>query len=149
MRVIRDRYLSDSTVTIFLIGTRSSENLGALEQAYIKRELQASLYDGKANSRSGLLGVVLPSMIQTIFPGAYNCPVCGGSHNLVKLDDTTVVKEFWYNYYIPNNRCAHFEDDRYCVLVTWENFTRDPNLYIDEAFDKRSSDISSRVKVYP
>ena len=43
MRKIREDYLSDSTVTIFLIGTRSSENLGWEEQKYIKRELQASL----------------------------------------------------------------------------------------------------------
>ena len=38
MRKIREDYLSDSTVTIFLIGTRSSENLGSHEQRYIKKE---------------------------------------------------------------------------------------------------------------
>ena len=38
MRKIREDYLSDSTVTIFLIGARSSENLGWEEQKYIKRE---------------------------------------------------------------------------------------------------------------
>lgn len=44
LRKIREDYLSDSTVTIFLIGTHSSENEGEEEQVYIKRELQASLY---------------------------------------------------------------------------------------------------------
>lgn len=41
MRKIREDYLSDSSVTISLIGTISNENLGWQEQRYIKRELQA------------------------------------------------------------------------------------------------------------
>ena len=43
MQVIRRDYLSDSTVTIFLIGQHSNEYLGWHEQRYIMRELQASL----------------------------------------------------------------------------------------------------------
>lgn len=62
MRKIRQDYLSDSTVTIVLIGEYSSEDLGEDEQKFIKRELQASLYNGEGNTRSGILGVVLPAM---------------------------------------------------------------------------------------
>ena len=47
MRKIREDYLSDSTVTICLIGTQSAENSPNVDQTYIKRELQASLYNGK------------------------------------------------------------------------------------------------------
>ena len=54
MRKIRNDYLSDSTVTIFLIGKNSSENLGWWHQRYIKRELQASLYNGEGNTRNGI-----------------------------------------------------------------------------------------------
>lgn len=43
MRKIREDYLSDSTVTIHLIGAESSENNIWQNQNYIKRELQASL----------------------------------------------------------------------------------------------------------
>lgn len=67
MRKIREDYLSDSTVTIFLIGTKSNENLGWEEQRFIKRELQASLYHGKGNTQNGILGVVLPSMYSSVF----------------------------------------------------------------------------------
>ena len=67
MRRIRQDYLSDSTVTIFLIGTYSAENLGTYEQRFIKRELQASLYNGVGNSRNGILGVVLPNMYDKIY----------------------------------------------------------------------------------
>src|SRR5258707_1676139 len=56
MQKIRGDYLSDSTVTIHLIGEKSAERLGH-EQRFIKRELQASLYDGENNSRSGIFGI--------------------------------------------------------------------------------------------
>ena len=59
MRKIREDYLSDSTVTIFLIGNKSAENTFWEDQTYIKRELQASLYNGENNTRNGILGVVI------------------------------------------------------------------------------------------
>lgn len=66
MEVIRRDYLCDSTVTLFLIGEHSSENEGydwmGDRNYFIKRELAASLYNGKGNTRSGILGIVLPQM---------------------------------------------------------------------------------------
>lgn len=148
MRKIRDDYLSDSTVTVFLIGAYSSENLGWEEQRYIKRELQSSLYNGKGNSRSGILGVVLPSIEKEIYRGNINCYQCSGTHNCVALNDNTVISEFSYNYYIPNGKCSHTEDERYCVLVKWDDFCTNPEKYIEEAFNKRFTPIASQVKVY-
>lgn len=149
LRKIREDYLSDSTVTVFIIGTRSAENLGEWEQQYIKRELQASLYNGLGNTKSGILGVVLPEIEDVIYRGSYTCSVCGGSHNYVGIDDATVIKEFSYNYYIPQNKCAWSEDDRYCVLVRWEDFQQNPNQWIDKAYDKRTTLIASKTKVRP
>ena len=149
MQKIRDEYLSDSTVTIFLIGKYSGEDRGAYEQRYIKRELQSSLYNGKNNTKSGILGIVLPSMYDSIFKGTCNCATCGGSHTTVKIDDATTIKEFSYNYYIPNDKCSWLEDDQYCILVKWSDFKANPNYYIDQAFDKRSHPIADKVKVYP
>ena len=51
LRKIREDYLADSTVTIHLIGQYSAESLGKEEQLFIKRELQASLYNSQANPR--------------------------------------------------------------------------------------------------
>lgn len=149
MSKIRKDYLSDSTVTICLIGTRSSENLGWDEQRFIKRELQASLYNGQGNSKSGILGIVLPSMYDSIYTGSGICKTCGKSHTYVNINDSTTVKEFSYNYYIPNNKCAWSDSDKYCVLVKWEDFVQAPNDYIDKAFDKRSSEIANKTKVRP
>lgn len=152
MRKIREDYLSDSTVTIFLIGEHGSENKGEKEQVYIKRELQASLFDGKANSKNGILGIVLPNMYDKIYTGSGICNTCGNSHNYVNINDSTAIKEFSYNYYIPNNKCSWSEEDRYCVLVKWDDFSIDAKSaekYIDRAFDKRTSEISSKTKVRP
>lgn len=150
MRKIREDYLSDSTVTIHLIGSYSAETSWLQDQTYIKRELQASLYNGKNNTKNGILGVVLPSIYENIYKGEYTCSSCGSIHNSVAINEGTVIKEFSYNYYIPKNSgCGWSEDDRYCVLVKWDDFKDDPNTYIDKAFYKRSSPIASKTKVKP
>lgn len=151
MRKIREDHLSDSTVTIFLIGQKSAENSPGEDQTYIKRELQASLYNGSGNTRNGILGIVLPSMTESIYHGIAKCSTCGEDHNLVLINDNTVIKEFSYNYYLPDPQlgCAWDEDDRYCVLVKWDDFVNDPDPYINKAFDKRTSDAAKKVKVRP
>ncbi|MBS1735365.1 MAG: TIR domain-containing protein [Bacteroidetes bacterium] len=155
MKKIREDYLSDSTVTIFLIGLHSSEYEGEGEQVYIKRELQASLYNGKANSRNGILGIVLPDIYDRIYKGSYSCDKCMGNHNHVAINDDTVIKEFSFNYYIKplaEGKCSWSEDDRYCVLVKWDDFKKDSDSaeeYINRAFDKRIHLIAEKVKVYP
>lgn len=147
MRKIREEYIADSTVTIFLIGSKSAESLGWQEQRFIKRELQASLYNGNGNSRSGILGIVLPNMYDRVYTGNCAC-ACGKVMNSIDVSNTT-ISEFSYNYFIPNGKCHWQEDDRYCVLVKWSDFINEPEKYIDKAFDKRSNSITDKVKVRP
>lgn len=147
---IREDYLADSTVTIYLIGEYSAENSFLQDQTYIKRELQASLYNGENNTKNGILGIVLPSMYDKVYKGKEQCSVCGKNHNIVCINDNTTIKEFSYNYYIPKESgCSWSEDERYCVLVKWEDFKNDPETYIDNAFNKRKSEISKKTKVRP
>ena len=153
MKKIREDYLKDSTVTLFLIGEHSSENegfdsLGQDKNYFIKKELQSSLFNGQGNTRNGILGVVLPSMYDRIYKGTYTCSTCGKSHNHVSINDSTVIKEFSENYYLePHNGCAWSEDERYCVLVKWDDFILNPEKYINEAYEKRDSDLSDKVHV--
>lgn len=149
MQQIRTHYLSKSTVTIHLIGTSSSEHLGWDEQKFIKRELQASLYHGNGNTQNGILGVVIPAAYDTVYRGSYKCNNCGNSHSNVNVKDTT-ISEFSYNYFIPNgNKCSWSEDDRFCVLVKWDDFIKAPEKYIDSAFEKRKHPISDKTRVRP
>lgn len=153
LSVIRRNYLSDSTVTIFLIGTHSSENegydwRGNPHNYYIQHELQASLYDGDGNTRSGIVGVVLPEMYSKIYKGSYTCSTCNRTHNYVDINDSTVIREFSENYYVkPHEGCGWSESERYCVLVKWDDFIKSPEDYIELAFNKRTSEISKKVKV--
>lgn len=148
LRRIREDYLADSTVTIHLIGKYSAESRGTDEQRFIKRELQASLYNSQANSRNGILGVVLPDVHAAIFRGPITCSTCSQIHNCVAVDDSTTVREFSYNYYVPNGKCSHTEAERYCVLTSWHSFSNNPSAWIEASFAKRSDPISARVKIY-
>lgn len=147
MRKIREDYLQDSTVTIHLIGEYSAEN-SYLNQNYIKRELQASLSNTSAGTRNGILGVVLPEVYNKIYKGQQACSQCFKNHNIVVINENTTIREFSYNYYLPLDNGEHVwsEDDRYCVLVKWEDFIVSPNKYIEQAFNKRTSDIAKKNK---
>lgn len=150
LKKIREDYLADSTVTIHLIGSYSNENLGWEKQQYIKRELQASLYNGSNNTRNGILGVVLPDMIGKIYLREEKCSTCGETHIILDMSDQTVVKEFSCNYFIqPKPGCCWDSDHRYCVLVKWDDFKNDPESFIQKAYDKRDHPISKKVTVYP
>jgi hypothetical protein len=146
---IRDDYLSDSTVTIHLIGLWGAENRGWAEQRFIKRELQASLYDGRGNTKNGVLGIVLPTAYSNVYGGTQACWTCGGSHTVVRIDDSTTVTEFSYNYYIPHDRCSWAEEDRYCVLASWDEFSANPTQWVEQAFAKRTAPIAAKTRVRP
>lgn len=150
MRKIREDYLKDSTVTIHLIGNYSAENSYGENQNFIKRELQASIYNGVGNTKNGILGVVIPEATDKIYKGKIACLTCGNDHSRVDVDNDTTVREFNYNYYIPKDSgCAWSEDERYCVLVKWDDFIKKPNDYIDQAFAKRTAPIAKKTKVRP
>ncbi len=151
MQCIQRDYLCDSTVTIHLIGANSSEIKGTFEQRFIKRELQASLYHGVGNTQNGILGIVLPSMTQAIFGEQYLCS-CGKSPDVVWINDWTVIKEFSCNYYVQNStntKCCWEDEERYCILAKWEDFVKNPEEFIEQAYQKRFSDISNKTKVRP
>lgn len=158
MQEIRDKYLKDSTVTIFLIGSRSGEDYrdysdrisGYDSQIIIRREIQSSLYNRKNNTRNGLLGIVLPEMYKKIYKGNYECKHCGKSINCVDICDETVIKEFGRNYYLKsdNEYCRHYsEEGRYAILVKYDDFMSNPDYYIEKAYNKRFEPIANFVRV--
>ena len=54
-KIIRDKYLRDTTVTILLVGTETKN------RKHIDWEFYSSMYDGKVNKKSGILVIQLPS----------------------------------------------------------------------------------------
>lgn len=156
MNEIRDKYLKDSTVTIFLIGTKSFDDyrdkedikLGFDSQVIIRREITSSLFQNKmGNKRSGLLGVVLPEMENKIFGETYECENCGAKVTTININNSTVIKEFGKNYYLVKNKCGHYDEDgRYAVLVKYSEFMNDPGFYIEKAYQKREKPIADKVR---
>lgn len=157
MRVIREEYMKNTSVTIFIIGRHSSENEGFEKpnedgyefnkQNYIIRELKATLYDGDGNRRSGLLGVVLPEMYDAIYGSSFTCSHCGKTISIVNINQNTVIKEFSENYYLdPDCTEGHCnEDGRFCVLVRYDDFMKRPDEYINKAFNKLNEPINNQV----
>ena len=73
LEIIRKKYMSNSSVTLFLIGNDSYEDLSNNKeklnsQYFIIREIQATLYNRKGNPRDGLIGIVLPKAESKVFP---------------------------------------------------------------------------------
>ena len=151
MQITRDKYMAGTTVTLFLIGKHSSENEGIdLEdrnkQAFVIRELQATLYDRVGNPRDGLLGVVLPEMEGEVYGSTSICQHCGKMVTSLNLNDSTVIREFSENYWLKKNACGHFGDNgRFAVLCRYSEFMNDPETYIEAAFEKTKQDISNLV----
>lgn len=148
LRKLREDYISRTTVTIHLIGSKSAESLGWNEQKYIKRELQASLFHGEGNTQNGILGIVLPEVYELVYGKDYICGICGNTHSFVNVYNTT-VKEFSYNYFIPNGKCCWTEDERFCILVKWDDFIKEPETFIELAFQKRTHPIADKTRVRP
>ena len=115
---LRNGSLAGTTVTIYLIGTHSAENLGMDHQIFIKRELQASGLPSQDGLPNAIIGVVLPDAYGRLFGGG-----------TVKINDHTVVREFSRTY------CA----GRCCSLVRWDDFASDPIRYVKEANAARSA----------
>ena len=79
-RIIRDDYLRDSTVTVVLIGTET------WKRKHVDWEIASSIRKTKHSSRSGLIGLLLPSRDDfkskgftrnTIPPRLYDNQKCG------------------------------------------------------------------------
>lgn len=64
MRVIRENYLSDSTVTIVMIGNET------YKRKYVDWEIASTLRNDQNNKRSGLVGIFLPgcNLYNTVIP---------------------------------------------------------------------------------
>ena len=63
--IIRDEYLSDTTVTILLVGTETKH------RKHVDWELYSSMFDGKVNHKSGILVILLPSARSEYFTAAH------------------------------------------------------------------------------
>ena len=99
-RYIRDNYLRDTTVTVVLIGANT------WQQESVDWEINASLHQTESYTRSGLLGVLLPTYASppnkhynphTIPPRLYDNVRCGYSKIYSWYDEPDILLS-WIHY---------------------------------------------------
>lgn len=134
MRKIREDYLSDSTVTVVLIGTETKN------RKFVNSEIQASLWGSDYN---GLVGVIRDEIYDSVFtPAVCSNSSCGC---FMSLRTPGMGYEGYLPYLIRMNHVyektvPHYNDtDVFCSLVKYSDFIENPNYYIDQAFDKRKA----------
>lgn len=118
---IRDEYLRDTSVTVVLIGAKT------WQRKHIDWEIGSSLRDTKANPRSGLVGVVLPTYLradkskydpQTIPPRLNDNIECGFASIHNWSEDAATVQGWVHEAYLrrgteqPDNSRASFRKNR-------------------------------------
>lgn len=134
MRTIREKFLADSTVTLVLIGKETAQ------RPFVNSEIQASLWGDKP---SGLLAVVRDSVYDLI----YTKSTC--SHSSCQCGSTLRSPTDRFSHYVPDlvrknrqyeGKEPHFTDSQvYCSLLRYSSFIKNPEYYIEKAFEKRES----------
>ncbi len=119
-RIIREKYLSDSTVTVVLIG---NDTWG---RKHVDWELSSSLRKTRTNSRSGVIGIILPT-----FRHKENYSF--SNYGKIKLENSSSYVD--ENYILE--RLSMNIDNGFVKLYEWEGSPYTIERWIDEAFDRR------------
>jgi hypothetical protein len=106
---IRDEYLRETTVTVVLIGSET------WKRKHIDWEIGSSIRQTQYNSRSGLIGILLPS-----YNEYYNREYGKFNHNE-----------------IPPRLSDNLKND-YAKIYDWSNNPNDIQNWIHEAFERRN-----------
>lgn len=137
-KIIRDDYLSDSTVTIVLVGTETKG------RKHVDWEIYSSMYDGSVNKKSGILVIQLPSINPIYYTAAHQFeknaiyPDCT---NWTSISDRS---EYERRYpYMPDRIIDNLLAPHAKVSVTsWDRISGNlSNLVrlIDAAYDSRAN----------
>lgn len=127
---IRDEYLADSTVTIVLIGAET------WKRKHVDWEISSSLRNTKNSSRSGLIGIILPTYPRqdmskynphTIPPRLYDNISCGFASIYNWSNSPDQVQQWIHDSFLrrnqrdPDNSRDLFRDNRSQFQSEWQN----------------------------
>lgn len=116
---IRDEFIADATVMIVLIGN------GTWRRKHVDWEIGSGLRDTKYNSRTGLIGILLPN-----YSSAVSYP----------LTSTDLKFTSGYNQYNPYTIPPRLHDNVECgfaKIYSWPNSGADLRNWVHEAFNRR------------
>lgn len=119
---IRDEYLRDSTVTVVLVGAKT------WQRKHVDWEISSSIRSTLLNSRSGLIGIVLPTHPSfyceqydpgTVPPRLANNALCGFASMYKWSTNPFEVSQWIHEAYerrsrlTPDNSYPHFVNNKY------------------------------------
>lgn len=128
-REIRDRFISDSTVTIVLIGSDT------WKRKHVDWEIGYSLTQTSQNTRSGLIGILLPDY-----------EICSESGNNCGIQYTENG-----GVYTPCNIPPRLYDNiesGYAKIYSYPYYAYELKQWIDEAFHRRSNGLHRNSRSY-
>ena len=129
-REIRENYISDSSVTIVLIGQNT------WQRKHVDWEIGYSLITSRLNTRSGLIGILLPSYSPHYDPYFY--PNCAQ-----KLTNSLI--------YTPCNTPPRLYDNiqsGYAKIYPYPTSSFELKKWIHEAFQRRESGLHRNSRDY-
>ncbi len=109
---IRDGYLSDSTVTVVLVGAHT------WQRKHVDWEIYSSLRDTPKNPRSGLVGILLPT-----YPGYANR----------EYSQYTIPPRLWDNVIVRDDKQEPFSK-----VYLWTEDQSKMQSIINETFERRN-----------
>ncbi|QVK20849.1 TIR domain-containing protein [Mycoplasmatota bacterium] len=132
-RVIRDDFLSDTTVTILLVGKNT------MKRKFIDWELHASMINTDKNPQSGIVCVNLPTIRQARRASSEREKQLINKYgNWTRFNNKG---EFEKNYpYMPNRIIDNFVSNVDIAVVDWDVIVKDFNVLkelIDISFSRR------------
>lgn len=107
-QIIRDEYLRDSTVTVVLVGAHT------WQRKFVDWEIGSSIRQTQYSSRSGLLGIILPT-----YPRSFDNP------------------NSYYRYTIPPRLHDNIECG-FAKIYNWSNNPTEVQNWIHDAFKRRT-----------
>lgn len=127
-QLIRDDFISDATVTIVLVGQ------GTWRRKHVDWEIASSIRDTKNNSRTGLLGLLLP-IYSAQLPYGMMASV------LKKTENGNIYNPFTIPPRLNDNiECG------FAKIYSWPNSPNDLRQWIHDAFQRRKTCLPSNSR---
>ena len=127
-QLIRDNFISDATITLVLVGK------GTWRRKHVDWEIASSLRATKNNSRTGLLGVLLPTYSvhtpQMMFTSSFRRTENGGFYN---------------PYTIPPRLHDNIECG-FAKIYSWSNSPYHLRQWIHDAFQRRKNSLPNNKR---
>lgn len=146
---LKDR-IYDSTLTIIIISPNMKEAFSKDRDQWIPWEVSYSLKEVSRKNKSGkmvtsssnaLLAIVLPDRNGSYSYYTYNNNCCKNScRTLLTNTLFQILKDNMFNIKKPdcktcdNNSKIYYGESSYIISVTWDDFIKDPESYIDRAY---------------